>query len=181
MPDTIDCQWVPGICGEAPIVDMGAYEFQPPLPPCPADVTGDEIVDVLDLLAVLAAWGESGVPEDITGDGTVDVPDLLEILSAWGPCQAWNWYGCAAHCARRCASYCAEWVGSVTQRSCLARPTPLIVSSDLAGTRLDTATTCIRMSLEFLNRPSKISHRESNAPSPRVHLGFHAARRCVGE
>jgi len=53
---------------------------------CPADVTGDGVVDVLDLLAVLAAWGQSGVPEDITGDGVVDVLDLLEVLSGWGPC-----------------------------------------------------------------------------------------------
>jgi len=55
---------------------------------CPADVTGDGVVDVLDLLAVLAAWGASGggLPEDITGDGIVDVLDLLEVLGAWGPC-----------------------------------------------------------------------------------------------
>ena len=54
---------------------------------CVADVTGDGTVDVLDLLAVLSAWGQSGVPEDITGDGTVDVLDLLEVLGAWGPCE----------------------------------------------------------------------------------------------
>ncbi len=29
---------------------------------------------------------EATCPADITGDGTVDVLDLLEILSAWGPC-----------------------------------------------------------------------------------------------
>jgi len=54
--------------------------------PCPADVTGDGVVDVLDLIAVLAAWGQSDVPEDINGDGIVDVLDLLEVLTAWGPC-----------------------------------------------------------------------------------------------
>ncbi len=57
---------------------------------CPADVAplgGDGVVDVLDLLAVLSAWGATGdVPEDITGDGIVDVLDLLEVLSAWGAC-----------------------------------------------------------------------------------------------
>jgi hypothetical protein len=53
---------------------------------CPADVNGDGAVDVLDLLAVLAAWGQTGGPEDINGDGIVDVLDLLELLAAWGPC-----------------------------------------------------------------------------------------------
>jgi len=55
---------------------------------CPADVTGDQVVDVLDLLAVLAAWGDTGqgLPEDISGDGVVDVVDVLQVLSAWGSC-----------------------------------------------------------------------------------------------
>ncbi len=53
--------------------------------PCPADITGDMVVDVLDLLEVLSQWGTSG-SADITGDGVVDVLDLLEVLSAWGPC-----------------------------------------------------------------------------------------------
>ena len=79
-PDTDDT----GL-GDPPIVDMGAYEFQ--IDTCPADVTGDGVVDVLDLLAVLAAWGQTGeLPEDITGDGLVDTLDLLEVLAAWGPC-----------------------------------------------------------------------------------------------
>ena len=40
----------------------------------------------LYLLAVLAAWGSTGVPEDVNGDGVVNVLDLLEVLAAWGPC-----------------------------------------------------------------------------------------------
>ena len=52
---------------------------------CPADITGDGVVDVSDLLEVLSQWGGSG-SADITGDGVVDVSDLLEVLSAWGPC-----------------------------------------------------------------------------------------------
>ncbi len=54
--------------------------------PCPADVDGDYAVDVLDLLAVLSAWGTVGGPEDVNGDGMVDVMDLLAVLNAWGPC-----------------------------------------------------------------------------------------------
>ncbi len=73
--------------GDPPIVDMGCYEFQVAAE-CPADITDDGVVDVLDLLAVLSAWGpcEPDCPEDINDDGTVDVLDLLEVLSAWGPC-----------------------------------------------------------------------------------------------
>ncbi len=57
--------------------------------PCPADVTDDDTVDVLDLLEVLTAWGECyGCPADITGDGEVDVLDLIEVLAAWGPCES---------------------------------------------------------------------------------------------
>ena len=53
---------------------------------CPEDINGDGVVDVLDLLALLAAWGNPGGPEDINGDGVVDVLDLLMLLAAWGPC-----------------------------------------------------------------------------------------------
>jgi hypothetical protein len=56
-------------------------------PPCPGNVNGDCDVNVLDLLALLAAWGPCpGCPEDVNGDGIVDVLDLLELLAAWGPC-----------------------------------------------------------------------------------------------
>lgn len=55
--------------------------------PCPADLNGDNAVDVLDLLDVLAAWGgPGGVPADLNGDGSIDVLDLLQLLAAWGPC-----------------------------------------------------------------------------------------------
>jgi hypothetical protein len=53
---------------------------------CVADLNSDDVVDVFDLLQLLGAWGESGVPEDLNGDGFVDVFDLLELLAAWGQC-----------------------------------------------------------------------------------------------
>ncbi len=61
---------------------------------CPADCGpgggGDGVVDVVDLLSLLAEWGTGG-PFDCDsapagGDGKVGVPDLLLLLSAWGPC-----------------------------------------------------------------------------------------------
>jgi hypothetical protein len=54
---------------------------------CPEDINEDGTVDVLDLLALLAAWGNPGGPEDVNEDGIVDVLDLLQLLAAWGPCS----------------------------------------------------------------------------------------------
>jgi len=71
--------------GTAPVVDRGAYEWQPEAPACAADISGDGAVDGFDLAAVLSGWGGSG-SADINGDGTVNGLDLTAILSAWGPC-----------------------------------------------------------------------------------------------
>jgi hypothetical protein len=58
--------------------------------PFPAgDVSFDGVVDVADLLLLLAAWGPCppapGDPcaADVNADGTVDVTDLLLLLAAW--------------------------------------------------------------------------------------------------
>ncbi len=60
-----------------------------------ADLTGDGVVDVLDLLGLLAAWGDCAVPcpptcvADIAAAGgpgadcTVDILDLLLLLAHW--------------------------------------------------------------------------------------------------
>ncbi len=54
---------------------------------CTGDVNGDHIVDVTDVLAVIADWGScSGCPADVDGSGTVDVTDLLTLIEYWGPC-----------------------------------------------------------------------------------------------
>jgi len=51
----------------------------------PADINGDGVVDVVDLLALLGVWGPcADCPEDIDGDGVVDVLDLLILLGEWG-------------------------------------------------------------------------------------------------
>lgn len=56
-------------------------------PACPTDLNGDSVVDVIDLLAVLSAWGScEDCPEDFNADGMVNVIDLLELLGGWGNC-----------------------------------------------------------------------------------------------
>jgi hypothetical protein len=62
---------------------QGAISIHPFIPDDPADVNGDGMVDVLDMLLVLAAWGAGSGPEDVNGDGIVNVLDLLEVLGNW--------------------------------------------------------------------------------------------------
>ena len=81
-PDTKDT----GL-GASPLVDMGALEFQVLLA-CPWDLNADTNVGILDLLAVLSAWGTNPVgPPDFDGDGNVGILDLLTLLANWGPCR----------------------------------------------------------------------------------------------
>lgn len=63
--------------------------------PCTSDINADGLVNVTDLLAVIAAWGEcefpGNCPPDIApaatgGDGIVNVSDLLAVIASWGPC-----------------------------------------------------------------------------------------------
>ena len=52
--------------------------------PCVADLNGDGVVNVADLLAIIDAWG---TPDgDITGDDMTDVSDLLVAIGVYGPC-----------------------------------------------------------------------------------------------
>ena len=71
---------VDGVLIEAITCDDGNVD-------CPEDCAGnDGIVNVNDLLAVIAAWGSSDDACDINDDGVVDVNDLLMIIGAWGDC-----------------------------------------------------------------------------------------------
>jgi hypothetical protein len=54
-----------------------------------ADVDGDGVVNIDDLLAVIAAWGPCPAPPvtcaaDVTDDGAVDIDDLLRVIGGWG-------------------------------------------------------------------------------------------------
>ena len=58
-----------------------------PEPACIADLTGDDQVNVADVLFMIGDWGSSDSIADINSDGTVDVNDLLILIGAWGPCE----------------------------------------------------------------------------------------------
>ena len=53
---------------------------------CPADINGDLLVNVSDILLVIESWGSVGGVADINSDGIVDVGDLLEVVASWGEC-----------------------------------------------------------------------------------------------
>ena len=54
----------------------------------PGDINNDGVVNILDLLEVVANWGASGpprtIPADVDGSGVVDIGDLLFVVSHWG-------------------------------------------------------------------------------------------------
>jgi hypothetical protein len=70
------------------VTDDGA-PAPPGCPPlaCPWDISGDGAVTIVDLIALLSAWGPNpGNPADFNADGVVNIVDLLKLLSNWGPC-----------------------------------------------------------------------------------------------
>ena len=59
-------------------------QFPNPVDSCPAEITGDGVVNVSDLLTMIGGWD---TPDwDITVDGTTNVSDLLTLIGAFGPC-----------------------------------------------------------------------------------------------
>lgn len=92
IADTLFCSNLPEhIAG--PWLDNGGNEFHDTCS-VSADITGDGLVNVDDLLAVIASWGPCPAgpdecPADIApastnGDGMVNVDDLLAVLANWG-------------------------------------------------------------------------------------------------
>lgn len=54
---------------------------------CEEDVNFDNVVNIEDLLILIADWGSTeGGLTDINGDGIVNIEDLLMLVSSWGPC-----------------------------------------------------------------------------------------------
>ncbi len=53
---------------------------------CPADINGNGLVDINDVLVVVAQWDTDGPQGDINRDGVVNVLDLLITIDLFGPC-----------------------------------------------------------------------------------------------
>jgi hypothetical protein len=55
---------------------------------CIADLSGDGVVEVMDIIAIIEDWGDcpanSCCPSDLVVDGVIEVNDLLVIIAAWG-------------------------------------------------------------------------------------------------
>jgi len=68
------------------------FPVQVPTLPCPQDVNGDGVINVLDLIDLLLCFGQPAIPgcetADIDGSGTVNVLDLIDLLLVFGqPCR----------------------------------------------------------------------------------------------
>ncbi|MGV6814285.1 MAG: reprolysin-like metallopeptidase [Phycisphaerales bacterium] len=77
-PDTVDS----GPSG-APVVDAGAYEYQPTGSVCIADLTDDGILNFFDVSAFLSAFAAHNPLADFTGDGIYNFFDVSAFLSAF--------------------------------------------------------------------------------------------------
>ncbi|MDG2478004.1 MAG: right-handed parallel beta-helix repeat-containing protein [Phycisphaerales bacterium] len=67
-------------------VNRGLNSLTEYCPVCPGDVTGDETIDVADLLDVLSHWGTADPISDLSEDGTVDTDDLIWLFIFYGDC-----------------------------------------------------------------------------------------------
>ncbi|MCH2160870.1 MAG: hypothetical protein MK085_03240 [Phycisphaerales bacterium] len=54
--------------------------------PCPADLSGNGMVDGEDVGLFLVSWGTDDPAADLNGNGIVDGPDLGLLLAGWGLC-----------------------------------------------------------------------------------------------
>ncbi len=66
-------------------IDSDGVSNALPAVSCAADITGDNQVDVTDLLYLLEHWYD-GSCEDITQDLRVDGNDVLLVVDSWGAC-----------------------------------------------------------------------------------------------
>ena len=83
------------LCDLEALVPVSAeveYIIDLPSAGCEGDVDESGQVNIVDVLLVLALWGQGGTPAgdaaDINGDGSVSVDDLLIVIGQWGGCDA---------------------------------------------------------------------------------------------
>ncbi len=66
--------------GDAPIVDMGAFEYQGP-PPCDADLNGDDELNFFDVQLFLGLFASGDLAVDFNDDGVLNFFDVQLFLS----------------------------------------------------------------------------------------------------
>ncbi len=67
--------------------DLGGTLFSEDCESCVGDINLDGVINVDDVLALIAAWGTDDEAADVNGDGVVDTDDLLAVIGTWGPCE----------------------------------------------------------------------------------------------
>ncbi|HVZ93497.1 MAG TPA: hypothetical protein VG797_03205 [Phycisphaerales bacterium] len=95
--DNQACCFSDGTCQDLPAADCGAaggtaQGFASSCAAgncgCPCDASGDGLVGLADIAAVLAAWGQASPPAastaDVDGDGTVGLGDVAKVIGRWG-------------------------------------------------------------------------------------------------
>jgi hypothetical protein len=91
---TADCPWAPGTCGTAPIVDMGAYEFQGTAH-LAGDLDCDGVAGYTDISPFVLALSGQAIYEarypacrfmnaDVNGDGVVSYADINPFVQLLG-------------------------------------------------------------------------------------------------
>jgi len=82
---TSDGQYVVGRATDAQSGEHAGYRVALPAPtqPCPADVTGDGVVNADDFFAFLSLFADGDARADFTGEGTINADDFFAFLSAF--------------------------------------------------------------------------------------------------
>ena len=79
------------VCGNTPdqisglFTDDGGNNISDTCNKCPADLSGDGLVNSEDLGLLLVDWAGDG-PADLNGDGEVNSADVGLLLAGWGMC-----------------------------------------------------------------------------------------------
>ena len=69
-------------------VDLSGNDLLDECPECECNLNGDDVVDIDDLLQLVATWGEcENCSADFDANGNVNVDDLIYLISNWGPCE----------------------------------------------------------------------------------------------
>ncbi len=86
------------LSGDIDAIAVWCRPFTTLAPPCPADLSGDGVVEAFDLGILLGAWGPcpapcdpgdplNTCPADLSGDCVVEAFDLGILLGSWGLCN----------------------------------------------------------------------------------------------